>query len=99
LGEFVGKKDLDDVMEGRSARIWTAAYGRNEGVLRLQASYDSWPGALRGADGRLFFAMQSQVANANQNQLPRTTVQKMGVVEIRVFSHDHPHLGHGNLVQ
>ncbi|MEI7898986.1 MAG: two-component regulator propeller domain-containing protein [bacterium] len=56
------EKDLIDLMDGRSARVWTAAYGRNEGMLRLQASYDSWPGAVRGADGRLFFAMQSGLA-------------------------------------
>lgn len=58
----VREKELNDFMDGRSARVWTAAYGRNEGMLRLQASYDSCPGAVRGTEGRLFFAMQSGLA-------------------------------------
>jgi signal transduction histidine kinase/ligand-binding sensor domain-containing protein len=58
----VREKDLSDFMEGRSAQVWCTTYGRKEGLLRLQASCDSWPGSLSTADGRLIFAMQSGVA-------------------------------------
>jgi len=58
----VREKELCDFMDGRSAGVWCATLGRKEGLARLQASYDSWPGALSTADGRLMFAMQSGVA-------------------------------------
>lgn len=58
----VREKALNDFMDGRAARVWSVAYGRSDGLLRLQASFDSWPGAVRGTEGRLFFAMQSGVA-------------------------------------
>lgn len=54
--------DLDALAAGRVTHLRTVAYGKNDGLPGLQASYDSWPGALRSADGRLLFAMQSGVA-------------------------------------
>ena len=58
----VRAKDLDDLAEGRAMRVRAVVYGRNDGLPGLQASSDSWPGAMRGTDGRLLFAMQSGVA-------------------------------------
>jgi signal transduction histidine kinase/ligand-binding sensor domain-containing protein len=58
----VREKDLDDFAEGRATRVRPVVYGRNDGLLRLQANYNFWPGAQRGTDGRLLFAMQSGVA-------------------------------------
>lgn len=58
----VNQKELDDLAEGRTERVWSVAFRRNEGLARLQASYDSWPGSLAAMDGRLLFAMQSGVA-------------------------------------
>ena len=65
----VREQELNDFMDGRSARVWSAAYGRNEGMLRLQASYDSCPGAVRGTEDRLFFAMQSGLAVVHAAQV------------------------------
>ena len=58
----VRQKDLDDFAEGRAKWVWSLAYGRSDGLPMLQASCDSWLGALRGTDGRLLFAVQSGVA-------------------------------------
>ena len=58
----VREDDLDALAEGRATRVRSVAYGRNDGLHGLQASCDSWPGALCGTDGRLFFAMQSGLA-------------------------------------
>ena len=58
----VREKELDDFADRRTSRIWSVAYGRNDGLPQLQASSDAWPGAQRGTDGRLLFAMQSGVA-------------------------------------
>ena len=75
----VREKELDDFADGRTKRIWSVAYGRNDGLAQLQASSDAWPGAQRGTDGRLFFAMQSGVAvvdadNFKENPQPPPVV-------------------------
>jgi len=75
----VREKELDDFADGRATRIWSVAYGRNDGLPQLQASSDAWPGAQRGTDGRLFFAMQSGVAvvdadNLKENKQPPPVV-------------------------
>jgi len=81
----VREKELDDFANGRTTRIWSVAYGRNDGLSQLQASSDAWPGAQRGTDGRLFFAMQSGVAVVDVNklkedsQLPRVVIERVTV--------------------
>lgn len=69
----VREKELDDFANGRTKRIWSAAYGRNDGLPQLQAGYDAWPGAQRGTDGRLLFAMQSGVAVVDSDNLKDNT--------------------------
>lgn len=56
------KKNWDEFVQGNCTRIQVVAIKQKDGLPGLQASYDSWPGALRDADGRLHFAMQSGVA-------------------------------------
>jgi signal transduction histidine kinase/ligand-binding sensor domain-containing protein len=58
----VPKKTLEDVMEGRMPRVWPVVYRQKDGLSGVQASYNAWPSALRSADGRLLFAMQSGLA-------------------------------------
>lgn len=55
-------KDLDDCGSGLIGKVQSVAYRQKDGLPGLQASYDAWPGALRDADGRLLFAMQSGIA-------------------------------------
>lgn len=55
-------KELDDCGSGRLAKVRSVVYRQNDGLPGLQASYDACPGALRDADGRLLFAMQSGIA-------------------------------------
>ncbi|MCX6872801.1 MAG: triple tyrosine motif-containing protein [Verrucomicrobia bacterium] len=77
----VREKELDDLAEGRATRVWSVAYGRNDGLSRLQASYDAWPGAARGTDGRLWFAMQSGVAVVNPGDLKENPESPPVVIE------------------
>ena len=74
------EQDLDDLAAGRSARLRSVAYGRNDGLSRLQASYGSWPGAVSATSAhRLCFAMQSGLAivyahEMEENKEPPTVV-------------------------
>ncbi len=65
----VREKELDDFANGRTKRVWSEVYGRRDGLPQLQAGYDAWPGAQRGTDGRLLFAMQSGVAVVDSENL------------------------------
>lgn len=56
------ERDFDDFAAGRATRVRSVAYGRSDGLPRLQANFNFWPGAQRGKDGRLLFAMQSGIA-------------------------------------
>lgn len=58
----VREKEFNDVAEGRNFRLRSVAYGQNEGLPRLQANHDFWPGAVRGKDGQLWIPMQSGLA-------------------------------------
>jgi len=55
-------KDLDELEAGLVKQIQALTYKQKDGLLELQASYDSWPNAFRDKDGTLYFAMQSGVA-------------------------------------
>ncbi|MCX6875006.1 MAG: triple tyrosine motif-containing protein [Verrucomicrobia bacterium] len=77
----VREKELDDFADGRTTRIWSVAYGRNDGLAQLQASSDAWPGAQRGTDGRLFFAMQSGVAVVDADNLKENLQPPPVVIE------------------
>ncbi len=65
----VCEKDLDDCDAGRTTRVRSVVYGRNDGLLRLQANFNFWPGAQRGTDGSLLFAMQSGIAAVSADNL------------------------------
>jgi len=65
----VREMDLDDFAAGRTTRVRSVAYGRNDGLLRLQANFNFWPSAQRGTDGRLLFAMQSGIAAVSADNL------------------------------
>jgi ligand-binding sensor domain-containing protein/signal transduction histidine kinase len=79
----VRETDLDDLAEGQISRVRSVAYGQNEGLPRLQASHGCWPGALRGKDDRLWFAMQSGLAVVHAADL-RENLQPPVVVLERV---------------
>ena len=61
----VREAELVELAEDRATRVRSVAYGQIEGLSRLQASHGTWPGALRGRDGRLWFAMESGLAGVN----------------------------------
>ena len=77
----VCEKDLDDCDAGRATRVRSVAYGRNDGLLRLQANFNFWPGAQRGTDGRLLFAMQSGIAAVSAHNLKENPEPPPVVIE------------------
>ena len=58
----VRSQDLDDFSTGRIDHVQSVAFGHDEGVPALQASWEYWPGALRASAGPLYFAMQTALA-------------------------------------
>jgi ligand-binding sensor domain-containing protein/signal transduction histidine kinase len=66
----VREKDLNELAAGQLSHVQSVVYKQKVGLPGLQASYDAWPGALRDAEGRLFFAMQSGVATLYAADIP-----------------------------
>jgi signal transduction histidine kinase/ligand-binding sensor domain-containing protein len=54
--------ELEQVVEGKLARLTPIFYGRNEGLFNLQINYGFWPGAIRTQDGQV--AMPTRTALA-----------------------------------
>jgi len=77
----VRQKDFDDCDAGRATRVRSVAYGRNDGLPRLQANFNFWPGAQRGTDGRLLFAMQSGIAAVAADELKENPYSTPVVIE------------------
>ena len=55
----VGLADLEAVVEGRAAQLRSRVFGRAEGLVGLQPSFDCSTAVCRGRDGRLWFAMRN----------------------------------------
>ena len=84
----VHEKDFDDFAADRAKRVRSVVYGRNDGLLRLQANFNFWPGAQRGTDGRLLFAMQSGIAAVSADDLKENPEPPPVVIE-RVSANGH----------
>jgi signal transduction histidine kinase/ligand-binding sensor domain-containing protein/DNA-binding NarL/FixJ family response regulator len=77
----VRKQQLDDVAAGRSARIDSVGYGRDDGMVRSECNGGKQPSAVRGRDGRLFFATQGGVAVIDPRTRPYNTVAPPVLIE------------------
>jgi len=62
-------------------KIQSVAYKQKNGMPGLQASYDAWPCALRDADGRLHFAMQSGMATLYPEEVREDRLPPLVVID------------------
>lgn len=60
----VSLAELDAVAEGRAARFVPMTFGRDEGLPRLEASFDIWPNAARDGLGDLIFSTPAGLLRA-----------------------------------
>ncbi len=58
-----------DLLEGRSQRVRSIAYGRNEGLPSVQSVCENTPTAWRGADGRMWFATRKGVLAVSPDRI------------------------------
>ena len=82
----VSQSELDALADGRASRVHPVAYGSNDGLSRLQASHDFWPGALCTTAKHLMFAMESGLADVyaaelfEENQeVPPVVIERVSV--------------------
>lgn len=65
----VRQQELDDVAEGRCAKVRCIRYGQSEALLSLQANFGNSPGALKTHDGRLWIPMRSALVVVDPRKL------------------------------
>ena len=56
------RRELQDVADGKLARVQSVHYGGDEGLPPLQAKYGLSPSAIRSQDGRLWLTMATGLA-------------------------------------
>ncbi len=73
LGVFyVPVREFEAVAEGRTPRVRSVLYGKDEGLPNLQASHGFWPGALQHTNGNLFIPMLTGLAVMNVHELKQS---------------------------
>jgi signal transduction histidine kinase/ligand-binding sensor domain-containing protein len=65
----VKRQELEDIAEGRAARVRSIHYGRDDGLPSLQANFGDSPGSIRTDDGRLWIPMRTGVAVVDAGEL------------------------------
>lgn len=75
--------------DGRSERVRCTHYGRDEGLVSLQANFDVAPGSIRSRDGRLWIPMRTSLAVINPDELPEDR-EPPHVLVRRVLVDDQP---------
>ena len=85
----VRQEELVAVMEGRAQRVRSTVFGKNEGLLSIQPTWDNSPAACRTAEGHLWFATRNgllavQPKQIQENPAPPPVVLEQVSVDDRV---------------
>ncbi|HTB81242.1 MAG TPA: two-component regulator propeller domain-containing protein [Opitutaceae bacterium] len=88
----VRQQELDAVAEGRSARVRSIHYGRDDDLPSLQANFGDSPGSCRSRDGRLWIVMRTGVAvvdpgKLHQDAAPPSVLLKQLTVDDRTVAY------------
>lgn len=85
----VARAELNDVADGRRARVHCDVYGSADGMRSAEAYGGTYPAAMRASDGRLWFATIRGAAIIDPLNLPRNTFAPPAVVEsVAADGHD-----------
>jgi ligand-binding sensor domain-containing protein len=77
----VQERNLNNFMDGKEARVQSIPYGKNEGLTQTQASRENNLGAACGSNGRIWFAMESGVAEVYTDHIKDSSVPLSVVIE------------------
>lgn len=65
----VSRKELEDFAAGKTAKINSIAYGKQDGMLNTEANGGRQPAGIKTADGKLWFPTQDGVAIVDPNEV------------------------------
>jgi len=87
----IEQKELSAVADGKAMRVHSTHYGRDEGLLSLQANFDVSPGAIRSDDGRVWIPMRTGLAAINpdalgENSPPPTVLLRQVTVDDQIVA-------------
>ncbi len=77
----LARSELEAVAEGRSSRVRSVIFGREEGVPNLQATFGVCPGATRTRDGRLLIPMSTGLAVVEPSLLRKNSLPPPVIIE------------------
>lgn len=77
----VRKAELNDLAEGRAAKITSVSYNKRDGMLNAECNGGGQPAGIRTGDGRIWFPTQQGVAVIDPDHLPVNAQPPRVVVE------------------
>jgi signal transduction histidine kinase/streptogramin lyase len=88
----VARQEFDDLAAGRIERVHSIHYGRDHGLVSLQANFGDAPGAIHSQDGRLWLPLRTGVAVVEPQRLrqdlqPPTGLLKRIVVDDQIIAY------------
>jgi len=78
---YVSKHELQEVLDGRRARVACVSFGTADGMRRPDCNGASQPAAWKGRDGRLFFATTLGVVIVDPTHLPENRLEPPVMIE------------------
>jgi signal transduction histidine kinase/ligand-binding sensor domain-containing protein len=77
----VRQGEIEAVAEGRAEQVHSILFGRDDGLMSLQAFYGFAPGSAKSRDGRLWFPMRTGLAVVNPLRVPDNRIPPPVLIE------------------
>jgi signal transduction histidine kinase len=90
----VAKSELNELALGRRTTVFSAVYGKSEGVRDTECNGGLWPAGIRARDGKLWFPTQDGVAVVDPEAVSTNPVPPPVVIESLSVDHEPQPLGH-----
>ncbi|HEX8799367.1 MAG TPA: two-component regulator propeller domain-containing protein [Terriglobales bacterium] len=84
----VSKSELNELAIGKRAAVFSAAYGKSEGMRNAECNGGLWPAGIRARDGRLWFPTQDGVAVIDPEAVTTNPLPPPVVIESISLDHE-----------
>jgi signal transduction histidine kinase/ligand-binding sensor domain-containing protein len=84
----VSKSELNELAIGKRAAVFSAAYGKSDGMRNAECNGGFWPAGIRARDGKLWFPTQDGVAAVDPEAVTTNPAPPPVVIESISLDHE-----------
>lgn len=84
----VSKSELNELAIGKRTAVFSAVYGKSEGMRNAECNGGLWPAGIRARDGKLWFPTQDGVAVVDPEAVTTNPVPPQVVIESVSLDHE-----------